>query len=298
MDGVVVFGAIQAARCHAAGIGFRAAIGAIELAPWSQSVTRAQIGVARPRRVLRRHLAGRRACEESTPIARGRCRAGRLSQAPAGRDQPTGRRRCGNRNSGLQGMVGRSRPCPPVPVHGQEATKRARAEHPATLASTAPPAESDISRPSSWSPSMKRLIASSPYVCSPSFETARSERPSPSQGRSRSSSEPSARGRRRAPSSFYSCSPVATSSPAHHDKRGVGHNLLNDRPRVGRSAVLTTPSDGSTTASLPHDRRRQRPLKIGAIAPHRIQHARQAPRECDDGDPTTPARGQRLHPRP
>jgi hypothetical protein len=22
------------------------------------------------------------------------------------------------------------------------------------------------------------------------------------------------------------------SSPAHHDKRGVGHNLFNDRPRV------------------------------------------------------------------
>ena len=40
---------------------------------------------------------------------------------------------------------------------------------------------------------------------------------------------------------------TAISSPAHHDKRGVGHNLLNDRPRVWRSTVLTTPSDGYTT---------------------------------------------------
>ncbi|HUP38810.1 MAG TPA: hypothetical protein VM115_01725 [Vicinamibacterales bacterium] len=39
---------------------------------------------------------------------------------------------------------------------------------------------------------------------------------------------------------------MATSSPAHHDKRGVGHNLFNDRSWVGRSIVLTTPSDGYT----------------------------------------------------
>lgn len=91
---------------------------------------------------------------------------------------------------------------------------------------------------------------------------------------------------------------VATSSPAHHDKRGVGHNLFNDRPRIGRSAVLTTPSDGYTTyKSLPHDRRRHRGLKVCAIAPHRIQDARQSPRERDDGNPTPAAGGQRLRPR-
>ena len=90
------------------------------------------------------------------------------------------------------------------------------------------------------------------------------------------------------------------SSPAHHDKRGVGHNLFNDRPRVGSLAVLATPSDGYTTqSSLPNDRHRHRcrDLKVGAIAPHRIQDARQSPRESDDGNPTAAARGQCLCPR-
>ena len=65
---------------------------------------------------------------------------------------------------------------------------------------------------------------------------------------------------------------VATSSPAHHDKRGAGHNLFNDRPRVGRVAVLTAPSDSYTTQySLAHHRRRD--LKVRTIAPHRIQDA-------------------------
>jgi hypothetical protein len=93
---------------------------------------------------------------------------------------------------------------------------------------------------------MKRLIASSPFVLLPTFETSRSEGPSP---------QPRALAIVVVAISAWKTASavillfvlsVATSSPAHHDKRGVGHTLFNDRPGVRRLIVLTTPSDGYT----------------------------------------------------
>jgi hypothetical protein len=84
-------------------------------------------------------------------------------------------------------------------------------------------------------------------VRSSSFATSRSERPSPSQGRSRIPIIAISAWKTASAVILLFVLSVATSSPAHHDKRGVGHNLFDDPPRVRRLIVLTTPSDGYTT---------------------------------------------------
>jgi hypothetical protein len=63
----------------------------------------------------------------------------------------------------------------------------------------------------------------------PSFETPQSERPSPSQGRSRIFVSHQ-RGKTASAVILLFVLCVAMSSPAHHDKRGVGHNLFHDHP--------------------------------------------------------------------
>ena len=99
---------------------------------------------------------------------------------------------------------------------------------------------------------------------------------------------------RRAPSPFYSCSVVATSSPAHDEKRGVRHHLRDDRSRRPRNESCS--SRHLVAAPLgegPYAAATRGTAILRLIPPHRVQNARQPPRERDDGDAPAAPRGQR-----
>ena len=88
-------------------------------------------------------------------------------------------------------------------------------------------------------------------------------------------------------------------SPAHDEKRGTGRHLRDgfQRPGTDRahlSHLVATPSE---RPSLGLGLRRPGRVDSRAVAPHRIQDARQPPRQRDHRNPVAAPVGQLRHPR-